>query len=232
MIRGEDYNGPDNDIWATGIILYAMLCGYLPFENEDNDKNNNLLFKKILSGKLDYPKYLSDTAVDLIKKILVNSPKNRIKINEIKKHSFYLKGKKNFEKKMETILFQEKISNYFSNNFQKNFNSNVLNRNKANYKDGYYKNIFSRNNNKYIDNYNIINIFRNKYLDSKEHMVTTFENKNNKILTSANNKTNNTIRNEYLETESNNTQLNTDVKNDNKIGVNVNLGGIGLNTNK
>ena len=32
MIRGEEYNGADNDIWATGIILFAMLCGYLPFE--------------------------------------------------------------------------------------------------------------------------------------------------------------------------------------------------------
>jgi 5'-AMP-activated protein kinase catalytic alpha subunit len=31
MVRGEDYNGADNDIWATGIILFAMLCGYLPF---------------------------------------------------------------------------------------------------------------------------------------------------------------------------------------------------------
>ena len=49
MIRGEEYNGANNDIWATGIILFAMLCGYLPFENEENSKNNNLLFKKILS---------------------------------------------------------------------------------------------------------------------------------------------------------------------------------------
>ena len=203
MIRGEDYNGPDNDIWATGIILYAMLCGYLPFENEDNDKNNNLLFKKILSGKLDYPKYLSDTAVDLIKKILVNSPKNRIKINEIKKHSFYLKGKKIYDKKMETIFYQERISNYLSNNFSKNYNYNLLNKNKTNQKDGYLKNIFSRNNNKYINN-NIINILKNKYFDSKEHMVTTFDNKNNKILTSANNK------NTYLATESNNIKLNID----------------------
>ena len=87
MIRGEEYNGADNDIWATGIILFAMLCGYLPFENEEDEKNNNLLFKKILSGKLEYPSHLSNTALDLLKKILVNSPKKRIKIKEIKKHN-------------------------------------------------------------------------------------------------------------------------------------------------
>ena len=45
MIRGENYNGADNDIWETGIILYAMLCGYLPFENSPNAKDNKILFK-------------------------------------------------------------------------------------------------------------------------------------------------------------------------------------------
>ena len=200
MIRGEDYNGPDNDIWATGIILYAMLCGYLPFENEDNDENNNLLFKKILSGKLDYPNYLSDTAVDLIKKILVNYPKNRIKIKEIKKHSFYLKGKQIFEKKQEAIIFNERMSNYFSNNLHY----------KGSYKDVYLKNFLSRNNNRHINNNQIINLFRSKYYDTKEHLVTSFENQNNKILTTTNNKTKNTIKNEYLATETNNNKLNTD----------------------
>ena len=200
MIRGEDYNGPDNDIWATGIILYAMLCGYLPFENEDNDENNNLLFKKILSGKLDYPNYLSDTAVDLIKKILVNYPKNRIKIKEIKKHSFYLKGKQIFEKKQEAIIFNERMSNYFSNNLHY----------KGSYKDVYLKNFLSRNNNRHINNNQIINLFRSKYYDTKEHLVTSFENQNNKILTTTNNKAKNTIKNEYLATETNNNKLNTD----------------------
>ena len=37
MVSGNKYNGFDIDIWAIGVILYAMLCGYLPFEDEDNN---------------------------------------------------------------------------------------------------------------------------------------------------------------------------------------------------
>jgi 5'-AMP-activated protein kinase catalytic alpha subunit len=89
MVSGKKYNGFKIDIWSTGIILYAMLCGYLPFEDKDND----LLFKKILECKLDLPHHLSLLSKDLIKKILVTNPDKRITIKEIKKHPFFLKGK-------------------------------------------------------------------------------------------------------------------------------------------
>ena len=56
MVAGKKYNGFKIDIWATGIVLYAMLCGYLPFE----DKNNDDLFKKILECKVKYPRYIGD----------------------------------------------------------------------------------------------------------------------------------------------------------------------------
>ena len=48
MIKGKNYNGLLIDLWACGIILFAMLFGYLPFD----DKNNNILFQKILDGIL------------------------------------------------------------------------------------------------------------------------------------------------------------------------------------
>lgn len=44
MIAGKPYKGLEVDIWSSGIILYAMLCGYLPFEDPDTDK----LYKKIV----------------------------------------------------------------------------------------------------------------------------------------------------------------------------------------
>ena len=206
MIRGEEYNGANNDIWATGIILFAMLCGYLPFENEENSKNNNLLFKKILSGKLDYPKYLSDLSVDLLKKILVNSPEKRIKINEIKQHKFYLKGKQMFEKKQESTAFNElKIFNNISNNFQNEIN--IIENNKDVYKDKYIKNLFAKNT--YEENNKNLNIFKKKYSDAKEQMITTFKHKIN--LTSANTKPKKIIQNNhYMATESNKIKLNTD----------------------
>ncbi len=46
MIKGDKYSGLSVDIWSCGVILFAMLCGYLPFEDEDTPK----LYKKILSG--------------------------------------------------------------------------------------------------------------------------------------------------------------------------------------
>lgn len=46
MIAGKKYNGLQIDIWSMGVILYAMLCGFLPFEDEDT----NMLFRKILRG--------------------------------------------------------------------------------------------------------------------------------------------------------------------------------------
>ena len=94
MLSGKNYDGFKIDIWATGIILFAMLCGYLPFD----DKNNTILFKKILECKINFPKGLSYEAKDLLRRILVKNPINRITIKEIKKHPFYLKGKSIFEK--------------------------------------------------------------------------------------------------------------------------------------
>ena len=93
MVSGKKYNGFKSDIWATGIILFAMLCGFLPFEDNDN----NILFRKIINCKLDYPRFLSKEAIDLLQKILVVDPSERITINQIKEHSFYLKGKKIFK---------------------------------------------------------------------------------------------------------------------------------------
>ena len=85
MVGGNKYDGFMIDIWATGIILFAMLCGYLPFE----DDNNDILFKQILGGKIEYPNYLSEISKDLMRKIIETNPKKRINIEDIKKHPFF-----------------------------------------------------------------------------------------------------------------------------------------------
>jgi len=70
MIEGKKYDGIKVDIWSSGIILFAMLNGYLPFEDEDTAS----LYKKVLSGSYEFHNSVSDDARDLIKKILTNKP--------------------------------------------------------------------------------------------------------------------------------------------------------------
>jgi 5'-AMP-activated protein kinase catalytic alpha subunit len=87
MLSGKKYRGVDIDIWSSGIVLYAMLCGYLPFE----DSNNQTLYKKIIKGEFNTPKYLSNDAVDLLHKILNVDPEKRYNIDEIKAHPWFNK---------------------------------------------------------------------------------------------------------------------------------------------
>ena len=89
IIINKYYDGFKSDIWCCGIILYAMLCGYLPFEGENNDE----LFKNILICKPEFPNFLSESSKRLINKILNVNPEERISISDIKCEDFYLKGK-------------------------------------------------------------------------------------------------------------------------------------------
>ena len=103
MVSGKKYNGFLIDVWSTGIILFAMICGYLPFEDNDNE----VLFGKILKCKINYPKHIGELPLDLMKKIIVPDPNKRITLNQIKQHPFYLKGKLLFSQKHPEINYNK-----------------------------------------------------------------------------------------------------------------------------
>jgi len=73
------------DIWSTGIIMFALICGYLPFE----DPNTSLLYKKIIAGDFTIPKFVSSEARDLMKGIMTTDPAKRLQIVEIQSHPWY-----------------------------------------------------------------------------------------------------------------------------------------------
>ncbi|KAF8483130.1 kinase-like domain-containing protein [Gautieria morchelliformis] len=85
VILGLRYNGPEIDIWSCGVILYVMLCGRLPFE----DQSVPVLFAKIRKGDYFEPPYLSQEARTLIAKMLAVDPVKRITIHEIMQTDFF-----------------------------------------------------------------------------------------------------------------------------------------------
>ncbi|KAH0853546.1 hypothetical protein HID58_093105, partial [Brassica napus] len=85
VISGKLYAGPEVDVWSCGVILYALLCGTLPFD----DENIPNLFKKIKGGIYTLPSHLSPDARDLIPRMLVVDPVKRITIPEIRQHRWF-----------------------------------------------------------------------------------------------------------------------------------------------
>ena len=84
MLSGLKYDGAAVDVWSSGIVLYAMICGYLPFE----DPNTLKLYKKIRAGKYEVPDNISTEAKDLLAHIMQTNPKLRYNTTDIKKHEW------------------------------------------------------------------------------------------------------------------------------------------------
>jgi len=87
VISGKLYAGPEVDIWSCGVILYALLCGTLPFD----DEHVPTLFRKIKSGVFPIPEYLNKSVVSLLTSMLQVDPLKRATIEDIKKHDWFKK---------------------------------------------------------------------------------------------------------------------------------------------
>jgi len=84
MISGKKYNGPGADIWSLGVILYTMVCGTLPFDDEADD----VIYQKILNLNYKIPDFISEDCKDLITRILKIEPSERMTIEEILNHKW------------------------------------------------------------------------------------------------------------------------------------------------
>ncbi|KAK8069138.1 hypothetical protein PG994_005754 [Apiospora phragmitis] len=87
VISGKLYAGPEVDVWSCGVILYVLLIGRLPFD----DDHIPSLFAKIQRGVFTIPSWCPDDAQKLIRKMLVVNPMHRATIEEIRLDPWFLR---------------------------------------------------------------------------------------------------------------------------------------------
>lgn len=87
-ILSESGYGLKVDVWAAGVIVYILLCGFPPFANDDNDQDD--LFDQILSGHFEFKKpywdEISNAPKELISKMLIPDPDLRFSARQVMDH--------------------------------------------------------------------------------------------------------------------------------------------------
>ncbi|PXF48013.1 CBL-interacting serine/threonine-protein kinase 24 [Gracilariopsis chorda] len=96
----DSYDGRKNDAWSCGIILYVMLTGKQPFFDEDDD----ILLDKVNACVVDYPDYVSDSAKDLMQRLMQKDPKKRYSLSKVKRHPWFAIG---YDAEKDALLKQQ-----------------------------------------------------------------------------------------------------------------------------
>ncbi|XP_038879334.1 CBL-interacting serine/threonine-protein kinase 6 [Benincasa hispida] len=88
VIGKKGYNGAKADLWSCGVILYVLLAGFLPFQ----DDNIVSMYRKIYRGDFKCPPWFSSEARRLITKLLDPNPSTRITTSKIMESSWFRKS--------------------------------------------------------------------------------------------------------------------------------------------
>lgn len=104
LLLGKEYTFA-SDIWSAGIVLYAMVTGYLPFEETSISK----LAQKIVYTEVNYPSNISPLLKDLLTKLLQKDYRKRIAIDEILAHPWISQQVELIQKKLSEFKFDREI---------------------------------------------------------------------------------------------------------------------------
>ncbi len=85
VLDGNEYHGMLADVWSSGIVLFGMTSGYLPFCDQDDEVNK----KHVLEGKIDLPDFFSPMLKDLLKHMLDINPITRYTLQDIREHPWF-----------------------------------------------------------------------------------------------------------------------------------------------
>ncbi len=81
----KGYDGEKLDAWECGMVLYALLAGYLPFAGDDDDA----VFRSILKGTVKFPSFFSAGAKSLLVRLLEKDPEKRASLEEVRQHPWF-----------------------------------------------------------------------------------------------------------------------------------------------
>jgi 5'-AMP-activated protein kinase catalytic alpha subunit len=93
VLAKKGYDAAKVDIWSCGIVLFVLMAGYLPFQ----DQNIMVMYKKIYKGEFRCPRWFSSELVRLLSKLLDTNPVTRITIPEIMENRWFKKGFKHIK---------------------------------------------------------------------------------------------------------------------------------------
>ncbi|KAF8881586.1 hypothetical protein BD779DRAFT_1445410 [Infundibulicybe gibba] len=88
LLNAKVYTGPEVDVWSFGVVLYVLVCGKVPFD----DQSMPALHAKIKRGLVEYPVWLSAECRHLLSRMLVTNPADRASLADVLCHPWMTRG--------------------------------------------------------------------------------------------------------------------------------------------